>query len=72
MTIKTKYDIGQEVWVRTSEFSLFSTIKAIKAIHNILYEEVVGIYDYQYYVDCLGWIEEQEIFPTKEELLKSL
>ena len=72
MKIESKYDIGQEVWVRTSEFSLFSTIKAIKAIHNILYEEVVDIYDYQYYVDCLGWIEEQDISPTKEELLKSL
>jgi hypothetical protein len=72
MKIEPKYGINQEVWVRTYDFSLFSTIKAIKAINDRLDEVVMRIYDYQYYVDCFGWVEESKIFPTKEELLKSL
>ena len=72
MRIEPKYEIGQEVWVRTYDFSLFSTIKAIKAIHDRLYEDIVRVYDYQYYIDCFGWVEESRIFSTKEELLKSL
>lgn len=72
MKIEPKYDIGQKVWVRTYEFSLFSTIKTIKAIHDRLDVEVRRIYDYQYYVDGFGWVEESEIFSTTEELLKSL
>jgi hypothetical protein len=69
MKIEPKYEIGQDVWVRTYDFSLFSKIKAIKAIYDRFDEVVMRIYDYQYYVDCLGWVEEDELFSTKEELL---
>ena len=72
MKIEPKYDIGQKVWIRTYEFSLFSTIKTIKAIHDRLDGEVRRIYDYQYYVDCFGWVKESELFRTKQELLDSL
>ena len=72
MKIETKYDIGQEVWVNAESASFLSTIKSVKAIHDILQGKVVLVYKYLYYVDCLGWIEENEIFATKEELLKSL
>ncbi len=72
MKLEPKFNIGEDVWVRTYDFSLFSTIKAIKATNDRPFEEVMRIYDYQYYVDCFGWVEESNIFTTKEELLKSL
>ena len=72
MKIETKFNIGQEVWVNTESASFISTIKAVKAIHDRLQGKVVRVYKYLYYVDCLGWTEEHEVFPTKEELLKSL
>jgi hypothetical protein len=67
MTIETKYNIDDEVWY-----------KVFKEIH---YDRISNI---RIDVDCLGEIqidyelwndltkEECELFPTKEELLRSL
>jgi hypothetical protein len=72
MTIETEFNIGQKVWVRTETASIFSTIKAIKAVHDWLHGNIVGVYQYLYYVDLVGWVEEYELYPTKEELLKTI
>lgn len=67
MTIETKYNIDDEVWY--------------KGFKDISYDKISNI---RIEVDCLGEIHidyelwndvtknESEIFPTKEELLKSL
>lgn len=67
MKIETKYDIGQEVWFKNCK--------------EIFHDNIAQI---EINIDCLGAIhiyydlwgdvtkEEQSLFPTKEELLKSL
>jgi hypothetical protein len=72
MKTETKFNIGQEVWVRTETSSVVSTIKAIKVVYDWLHGNIVGISEYLYYVDFVGWVEDDEIFPTKEELIASL
>lgn len=66
MTIETKYNIGDKVWYRGYEEIFQDTICEIKVnidcfgearIHYILWSDVK---------------EENDLFPTKEELLKSL
>lgn len=67
MTIETKYNIGDEVWYRGCEEIFQDTICEIKVnidcfgeahIHYILWNDVLR--------------EENDLYPTKEELLKSL
>ena len=68
MKIETKYDIGQEVWILDFEQPCKGEILSIKTF-NMYKKE----HDYvSYYIQNLGSKREQEIFPTKEELLKSL
>ncbi len=71
MTIETKYEIGQEVWI------LYDN-KAIRQVINCLYITVemnggrirqVVNYDIMF---CAGGYKEDVIFETKEDLLKSL
>lgn len=69
MKIETKYDIGQEVW-----FNCFEPVKAI--ITSITKRK----YSLEYRVETIGRgcndfitdLTENKLFPTKEELLKSL
>ena len=73
MKIETKYDIGQDVWFRRSSDCFKGRISAIHAslrtgetIFTIEYNVVWGNYFYHdYIIEC-------NLFPTKEELLKSL
>lgn len=62
MKIETKYEIGQEVWVMTMGNPYCTTITAIHIDKNGL----------SYNLRYLLAREEERIFPTKEELLKSL
>lgn len=62
MKIETKYDIGQEVWVMTIGKPYCTTITAIRIDKNGL----------KYNLRHLLAREENEIFATKEDLLKSL
>ena len=69
MTIETKYNIGDEVWVLDglepiSREVLRIDIEVYNAKTIIEYDVMVG--------DVLTGFYEREIFPTKEELLKSL
>ena len=67
MKIETKYDIGQEVWFRKGHLVVKGTITDI-----FLFEQEgkivlgYGINDYDHA------LTESQLFPTKEELLKSL
>ena len=70
MKIETKYDIGQKVWCM---FCGIPEEGVIVSITSRIYRKVI-IADYTveirecFQVDVL----ESELFPTKEELLKSL
>lgn len=64
MTIETKYNIGDEVWVMSYSNHIYCdriVSISIKSDLSIMYN----------FPTLLGR-EEKEIFPTKEELLKSL
>lgn len=67
MKIETKYDIGQEVWFMGYSEIFKDKICQIKV--NIDCLGAIHIY-YDLWDDVTK--EEQSLFPTKEELLKSL
>ena len=67
MTIETKYDIGQEVWYNGYEEIFQDEICQIKVNIDCLGEIHIG---YELWGDVIK--EEYQLFPTKEELLKSL
>lgn len=69
MKIETKYNIGDEVWtLDVFDEPCRATIEAINT-----YRTRLGGHDrVTYYIHNIGNIDEKEVFPTKEELLKSL
>lgn len=75
MKIETKYDIGQEVWFMWGNKAIQREIASVdvRVDSEEQYEtyEIVGLEDDD---DALyDWtFEIDDIFPTKEELLKSL
>lgn len=74
MTIETKYNIGDEVWVINTIYIEKGIIHAIdvsaRMEHGIITRKCVS---YDVIIDnCLFTFYEHEIFSTKEELLKSL
>jgi hypothetical protein len=64
MTIETKYNIGDEVWV----MSYNNHIHCDKIVSISIKSDLSIMYNFS----CLFSREEKELFPTKEELLKSL
>jgi hypothetical protein len=67
MKIETKYNIGDEVWFRRGHLVVKGTITDIFLFKNE--GKIVigyGINDYDHA------LTESQLFPTKEELLKSL
>lgn len=67
MTIKTKYNIGEEVWYKGCKEIFQDTICGIKVSIDCFGETSVH---YQLWDDVLK--EENDLFSTKEELIKSL
>lgn len=67
MTIETKYNIGNKVWYRGYEEIFQNTICEIKVNIDCFGETSIH---YQLWDDVLK--EENDLYPTKEELLKSL
>lgn len=71
MTIETKYNIGDEVWI-------VSKGKAVKDVVDMIHihigsDENIGYsFKSKRALGLFETIEESSIFPTKEELLKSL
>lgn len=69
MIIETKYDIGQEVWLFVGENPVCGKVTTITT--ETEEEETRNYYDVKvgdYWVGLIEW----GVFPTKEELLKSL
>ena len=71
MKIETKYDIGQEVWFSSHLHHIKGVISEI--IINAYNDKCIIVYDVEY-LNYIGQSqkEEYELFPTEEELLKSL
>jgi hypothetical protein len=68
MTIETKYNIGDEVWCMKDNRCRCTKVESIRImIHHYTSSIEIG-----YFIEAGEWIEEERIFPTKEELLKSL
>ena len=77
MTIDTRYNIGDEVWFMDDKGQIKSDI-----IHAMSYyywdstispeEEIELQYCFNSPIGRQSWYDESDLFPTKEELLKSL
>lgn len=67
MTIETKYNIGDEVWYKGFKEIFHDRISNIRI-------DVDCIGEIQIYYELWGSVtkDEYKLFPTKEELLKSL
>lgn len=81
MTIETKYNIGQEVWFMWNNKPTFQKIAAIEAYvgARVLPSYYVEPYEINPFKvadsDVIPYnrrFHENRLFPTKEELLKSL
>lgn len=77
MTIQTKYNIGDKVWVIMWNKVHCLRIDAIeiRAKKAMVSEDgVFSILEYKYFYSFgdNDWYAEQDLFPTKEELIKSL
>lgn len=74
MKIETKYDIGQEVWARKTNYIEKGIIHAIDVSARMEYGIITSkCISYDVRIDnCLFTFYEHWIFSTKEELLKSL
>ena len=70
MTIETKYNIGDEVWFQTLGINYKANV--IEIVINILIDGSVVV---NYQLGRMGYYyerNEDELFPTKKELLKNL
>lgn len=65
MTIETKYNIGDEVWFMYRNKVFSGRIVGIFIRSNGISYKIVSIIKGM-------WFSESNLFPTKEELLKSL
>ena len=66
MTIETKYNIGDEVW-----YSMGGYVFSNKVIGVHIFKKGIIMYDIRFeHTHCT--LAESLVFPTKEELLKSL
>ena len=71
MTIETKYNIGDEVWTKFADVPILCKIEDITKMEYKQYELIaysVSSIDERIFATRFT----NELFPTKEELLKSL
>jgi hypothetical protein len=70
VTIETKYNVGDEVWIRTLKFN-----KKVNVIGITINIRTNGEVLMEYGLESRGYYytrRECDLFPTKEELIKSL
>ena len=71
MIIETKYNIGDEVWVNWRTMPTKMVVKTIDIQKHAHAEDIWYFVVTNDHLNCLD-VNECELFPTKEELLKSL
>ena len=72
MTIETKYNIGDEVWAIVSGGARKLRIRSVVPHYSKAYQVIKYGFEKTPYTGHFDLIEEQKLFSTKEELLKSL
>lgn len=75
MKIEPKYNIGQEVWIEFANSPTQGIIKRIDISAYVEYKNIISIQNVSYDIrvgNCIFTFYEHGVFPTKEELLKSL
>ena len=72
MTIETKYNIGQEVWFMKENKACSDIITAIHTYRTETISNITYGFGESIHSQIIAITSEQGIFPTKEELLKSL
>lgn len=72
MTIETKYNIGDEVWFMQDNKVCSDTITAIHTYRTETISNITYGFGKSIRSQIIAVINEQDLFPTKEELLKSL
>lgn len=72
MTIETKYNIGQEVWGIVNGGAHKLKIRSIVPHYSKEYKVIKYGFGKTPYTGYFDLIEESKLYPTKEELLKSL
>lgn len=70
MNIETKYNIGQEVWFMYDEHPTTAQVEDIDCAYGIGVVYLVRLLEAGTLAFCVR--AETELFPSKEELLKSL
>ena len=70
MKIETKYDIGQEVWFMDDGHPTTAQVEEIDYAYGIGVVYLVRLLEAGTLAFCVR--AETELFPTREELLKSL
>lgn len=71
MKIETKYNLGDEVWVDVLDEPCTFIVKGIRVICDKFHKRIVYTL-LEEGGDIFIYLDEKEIFPTKEELLNSL
>lgn len=71
MTIETRFNVGDEVWANVLDEPYNFIVKGIRFVCDRFHKRIVYTL-LEEGGDVLIYLDEQELFPTKEELLKSL
>lgn len=71
MTIETKYNIGDEVWANILDEPYNFIVKGIKFVCDRFHKHITYTL-LEEGGDIFIFLDEKELFPTKEELLNSL
>ena len=72
MTIETKYNIGDEVWTIISGGAHKLKIRSVVPHYSKAYKAIKYGFEKTPYTGYFDLIREELLYPTKEELLKSL
>lgn len=72
MTINTKYNIGQEVWFMNENKACSDIITAVHTYITETFSNVTYGFGNTIQTQIITTIKESDLFPTKEELLRSL
>lgn len=72
MTIETKYNIGAEVWFMQDNKICSDTITSIHTYRTETISNITYGFGKSIRSQIIAVINERDLFPTKEELLKSL
>ena len=72
MTIETKYNIGDEVWCLIGGIPIPVVVVSISVVYNKYYKSIRYKLGEKIDGDITISLGESNLYPTKEELLKSL